>query len=107
MTVKHDVAPKPLIMVVDDAADSAYALATILEMWGYRSVVATDPYTAIALAKGEAVDVFILDIGMPGMDGYELGAALKKEFVVAGFVGNSTWPRDLKREAARGFAFDA
>ncbi|WP_151637781.1 response regulator [Noviherbaspirillum aerium] len=76
-------------------------------MWGYRSVVATVPYTAIALAKGEPVDLFKLDIGMPGMDGYELGAALKEEYPVAGFIGKSAWPRNLRREAARAFAFHA
>lgn len=66
-----------------------------------------DPYTAIVLAKSEPVDVFVLDIGLPGMDGYDLGASLAKKYPHAGFIGNSAWVRDWHRETAVGFSFDA
>lgn len=105
--MEKTVPNKLLVMVVDDVQDGAYAVATLIEMWGYKVVVANDPYTAIALAKSEPVDVFVLDIGMPGMDGYDLGAFLKKEYPEAGFIGNSAWKRDWKREEAVGFSFDA
>lgn len=97
----------PLVMVVDDAQDIAYVGAALIETWGYRVVVATDPYTAIAMARSDLIDLFVLDIGMPGMDGYELGAGLAKLHPGAGFIGNSAWPRDCAREEKIGFSFDA
>lgn len=62
--------------------------------------------TVIALASQEAPELFILDIGMLGMDSCDLGVALKREHPNAAFIGNSAWNRDAKRELAAGFSFD-
>lgn len=78
----------PLLMIVDDAQDRGYMTAALAEVWGYRAIVATDPYTAISMAKSEPVDVFVLDIGLPGMDGYDLGAGLARTYPSAAFIGN-------------------
>jgi len=72
------VAPDPMlldglrVMVVEDEADSREILSTVLREWGAEvTTVASAPEALSALAS-RAPDVLVSDIGMPGMDGYEL-----------------------------------
>lgn len=64
------------ILVVDDNEDAAESLALILQMDGHVARVAHDGPQALALAAQLHPQVAILDIGMPGMDGYELARRL-------------------------------
>nr|WP_315252735.1 ATP-binding protein [uncultured Duganella sp.] len=66
------------VLVVDDNQDAADSLAELLGALGYRVLVAYDPAQAIALAAGGMPEVAILDIGLPGMDGFELAGHLRK-----------------------------
>jgi PAS domain S-box-containing protein len=65
------------LMVVDDNVDSAQTLGFLLETEGHTVEVATDPRHALARAQQAAWDAFLLDLGMPGMDGYELARAIR------------------------------
>jgi len=65
------------IMVVDDNVDGAESLAQLLTLEGHSVLVAHDGPSALKLALNERVDVFILDIGLPGMDGTELARRLR------------------------------
>lgn len=65
------------IMVVDDNEDSAHTLGILLKSSGYRTDVLLDPRAALERAQRELPDVFILDIGMPHMDGYELARRIR------------------------------
>jgi PAS domain S-box-containing protein len=67
----------PTVMIVDDNPDGAQSLAALIGAQGYRVLVVGDGATALRMAAGEALDVYILDIGMPGMDGYELARRLR------------------------------
>ncbi|WP_165227899.1 hybrid sensor histidine kinase/response regulator [Aquisphaera insulae] len=58
------------ILVVDDGKDAAWSLAQVIELWGHEVRVAHDGPEAIEAALPGAVDVILLDIGLPGMDGY-------------------------------------
>ena len=60
------------ILVVDDHVDSAEMTAAALALAGYESKVAHDGAAAIELAKSFRPDVALLDLGLPGMDGYQL-----------------------------------
>lgn len=60
------------IMVVDDNQDAAETLGLLIETEGHTVDVEIDPRQALARAPLVQPDVFILDIGMPHMDGYEL-----------------------------------
>ena len=74
-------APRPInppVLVVDDCPYLADALALLLKRWGYRAAVAYDGPSALALASAEPPAVVLLDIGLPGMDGYEVAARLRK-----------------------------
>jgi PAS domain S-box-containing protein len=68
-----------LVMVVDDNEDAAKALSMLLEAVGYSVVMETDPVQALADSRTLRPDVFILDIGMPNMDGFELARHLRAQ----------------------------
>ncbi|MEO7941339.1 MAG: response regulator [Burkholderiaceae bacterium] len=67
------------VLIVDDLAESAETLQLILEMDGYVVEVAREGQIAIKLAADFRPDVIILDIGMPGMDGYEVARRLRAQ----------------------------
>lgn len=94
------------ILIVDDNADAAHMLCILLELMGHDARSVNDPRTAIPLAEALPPCVFILDIGMPGMDGYTLGCELKKTHPKAAYIGHSAWKRDPVREEEVGFSFD-
>jgi signal transduction histidine kinase len=66
------------ILVVDDNQDSALSLAMLLRLSGNEVVTAHDGPTALALASGFRPELALLDIGLPGMDGYELARRLRE-----------------------------
>ena len=69
--------PLPRLMIVDDNRDARQALATLLEIKGYRVVVHESAQSALSDAALPDTRVFLLDIGLPGMDGYELARRLR------------------------------
>ena len=66
------------ILLVEDNADAAELLAMMLEMDGHEVVVAHSGTTALEMAGPYCPDVVLLDLGLPGMDGYEVAARLRK-----------------------------
>ncbi|MET0265008.1 MAG: ATP-binding protein [Duganella sp.] len=71
------LAPALEIMVVDDNVDAAEALADLLTLEGHHVSVQTHPLQAIAAATISPPQVFVLDIGLPEIDGYELARRLR------------------------------
>jgi len=68
---------KPRALVVDDAPDVTEMLAILLHYAGYEVVTVYSGAQALDAARAEAFDVVVSDIGMPGMNGYELAAAVR------------------------------
>lgn len=68
---------RPRALVIDDAPDVTEMLALILEHAGYDPVRAFNAYEALEVARRESFDIIVSDIGMPGMNGYELATALR------------------------------
>jgi len=68
---------KPRALVVDDAPDVTEMLSILLQYAGYEVVTVYSGAQALSAARAEAFDVVISDIGMPGMNGYELAAAVR------------------------------
>ncbi|MDM7915563.1 MAG: response regulator, partial [Candidatus Eisenbacteria bacterium] len=66
------------ILVVDDYGDAAQMLSRLLSLDGHRVEIAHDGPAAIAAAKRAVPDVVLLDIGLPGMDGYEVAQKLRE-----------------------------
>jgi CheY-like chemotaxis protein len=67
----------PLVLVVDDCLDAAGSLALLLKMWGYPTVLADNGPSALAAALAQPPVAVLLDIGMPGVDGYEVARRLR------------------------------
>ena len=65
------------VLVVEDNQDSAESLAELLGLWGHQVHVALDGVTALELAERHRPDVVLSDVGLPGMDGYELARRLR------------------------------
>ncbi|WP_240766351.1 hybrid sensor histidine kinase/response regulator [Paraburkholderia flava] len=69
---------RPLdILVVDDNVDAAESLTMLLEMRGHRVCMASDGHGALDHCLHHRTDVVLLDIGLPGMDGYDVARALR------------------------------
>jgi PAS domain S-box-containing protein len=70
---------KPLqILIVDDNVDSAELVSVLLELQGHKVMVANSGPEAIDMALKEIPEVALIDIGMPGMDGYEVARRLRE-----------------------------
>jgi signal transduction histidine kinase/DNA-binding response OmpR family regulator len=67
------------ILVVDDLAASAETLMTLLEMEGFQVRVAHEGQEALAIAREFRPDVVLLDIGLPGMNGFEVAHGLRSQ----------------------------
>lgn len=66
------------ILVVEDNANLAYGLATSLGLEGHEVVLAEDGAAGLRLAREQPPDLVILDLMLPGMDGYRVLAALRE-----------------------------
>jgi DNA-binding response OmpR family regulator len=69
--MKGMVTQKVRVLVADDEPRYVRAIKVNLEASGYQVVTASDGETAVAVAASESPDLILLDIRMPGMDGYE------------------------------------
>ncbi len=65
------------LILVDDNVDAAESLAALLSVEGHQVKVMEDARTALSYAAEHPPHVFILDIGLPDMDGYELARQLR------------------------------
>jgi signal transduction histidine kinase len=69
---------KPLrVLVVDDNIDAATTLGELLKVLGHEPLVAHDAPSALALAREEAPEVALVDLGLPILDGFELVERLR------------------------------
>ena len=68
------------ILVVDDNTDALESLRDYLVHQGHEVATASEPLQALSIAESFRPDLAVLDIGLPGMDGYELAKALRATF---------------------------
>jgi len=66
----------PLILFVDDSADDRELYIDYLAAAGFRVAAATDGSQGVALAKSMAPDLIVMDLHMPGIDGWEAACLL-------------------------------
>jgi len=67
------------ILVVDDEARIVKLVRSYLEQAGYVVVEASDGQTALIQARRERPDLIVLDLGLPGIDGFEVARILRRE----------------------------
>lgn len=95
------------ILIVDDNRDAAESLALLLEADAHQVLTAYDAVSALETARIERPDVILLDIGLPGMDGYSVARALRqnnelKGIMIIALTGYGQ-PDDRKKSSAAGF----
>ena len=95
------------LMVVDDNADAARTLANLLQLEGHTVRVAYDGRSALDQARREPFEAFMLDLGLPGMDGLELARHLRgmpatRDALLVAITGYGQ-PGDRAKSLAAGF----
>jgi PAS domain S-box-containing protein len=95
------------ILVVDDNLDTANSVATLLRMAGHDVNLAHDGPAALATARATRPEVIVLDIGLPGIDGYTVARTLRDDESFAGLrliaVSGYGQPDDRRRSQEAGF----
>ena len=95
------------ILVIEDIIDVAYMIKSFLEKEGHRVMVAHNGRQGITLARTFHPEVLLCDIGLPGMDGYEVARTfcvddeLKHVFLVS--ITGYARPKDLRKAKEAGF----
>jgi two-component system, chemotaxis family, CheB/CheR fusion protein len=97
------------VMIVDDDPDAAESMALVLQIYGYEVAYVTDLDSALRTGATLSPQVVILDLGMPGADGYEVARRLRILPQLAGavFVALTGFGRqeDIDRTRQHGFAY--
>ncbi|MBI2876111.1 MAG: PAS domain-containing protein [Candidatus Tectomicrobia bacterium] len=96
------------ILLVDDNQDGARMLALILEMQGHQVHIVHDGPSALVAAGEYRPDVVLLDIGLPGMDGYEVARRLRQraDLPPMRLVAITGYGQEEDRQQAREAGFD-
>lgn len=96
------------ILVVDDNVDGAESLATLLDYSGHETRVCHSGPDALAAAREFAPEVALLDIGLPGLDGYEVARRLRADPATAGIVlvALTGWGSDDDKRKSKDAGFD-
>ena len=95
------------VLVVDDNVDAASAMGQLLEIQGHEAAVAADGPTALTAAATRPPDLVLLDIGLPGMDGYEVAARLRAAgHTRAALVALTGYGRESDVQRSREAGFD-
>ncbi|MDC0712141.1 response regulator [Stigmatella sp. ncwal1] len=94
------------ILLVEDNSDARQALQDLLELWGHRVQVAQDGMEGLTLALEIRPDLALVDIGLPGLDGYRVAKELRARVgqnirlvAITGYGG----PEDRSRALQAGF----
>ncbi|MBC7929550.1 MAG: response regulator [Rubrivivax sp.] len=95
-------------LVVDDAPDVTEMIATMMRFAGYVVTTALSAPEAFDAARRERFDVVVSDIGMPGMNGYQLAEALRAlpDYEAVPLVAVTGFTMYDDRERARASGFD-
>ncbi|MFK3740649.1 response regulator [Massilia sp. TN1-12] len=77
-------ADKPTILLIEDNDDGREMMATMLSSFGYPVLQARDGVEGVATALAQQPDVALVDIGLPGIDGYEVARRLRQDEATRG-----------------------
>lgn len=96
------------ILVVDDNSEAADISAELLELHGYRTAVAYSGMTGLEAVRTFQPHAVLLDLGMPGMDGYQVAAALRAvpDYDDVALIAFTAWGDVLTRQRVVATGFD-
>jgi CheY-like chemotaxis protein len=104
----HDAPRARRILIIDDNPDVADTLAMLLQLEGHVVQTAPDGTTGIALLESFEAEIILLDIGLPGADGYIVAQSIRERFArrTHRLFAVSGYGRDEDRALARSSGFD-
>ena len=96
------------VLVVEDNVDAADSLSLLLRLYGHEVQVARTGPTALDMASASRPDLVLLDIGLPGMDGYQVARRLRempgfKDVMMCALTGYTPSEADRQRQQETGF----
>jgi signal transduction histidine kinase/ActR/RegA family two-component response regulator len=97
------------ILVVDDSADGARSLSMLLEILGHQVRTVHDGPSALAEARKFIPEIVLMDIGLPGMDGFEVARRMRQHLGMKGstLVAITGYGQDEDRRRSHEAGFDA
>jgi PAS domain S-box-containing protein len=104
-----DSGPPRRILVVDDNVDAAETAASLLRLWGHEVSVINDGLAVLQAVRDFRPEVILLDLGLPGMTGYEVARQIRSEpefdsLVIAAMTGYGQ-AEDMRRTREAGFNY--
>ena len=101
--------PRRRILIVDDNEDGAMSLSMLLNLGGHETFIARDGHEALAQFERTRPDVALLDIGLPGLNGFEVARRIRdlpfgRDAVLVAVTG---WGQEDDRARSREAGFDA
>ena len=100
-SICQDIALMPTILVIDDDPGLCRLLAHSLEYANYTAVTATDGAAGLTLFDQHAIDLVILDLSMPHMDGFSICAAIRARSSVAILILSALTGQDVQARVKR------
>jgi len=96
------------VLVVDDNRDAADALAMLLQTYGHEVRVAYDGHDGVRAARTFRPDLVLMDIGLPGLNGYDAARAMRSEpwSHRVTLVALTGWGQDEDRRRSQEAGFD-
>jgi two-component system CheB/CheR fusion protein len=96
------------VLVVEDNLDAAESLGMLIEALGHRAVIVRDGQRAFEAARDARFEMILMDIGLPGMDGYRVARRMRSEADLqsAMLVALTGYGRDEDRRRAIDSGFD-
>jgi len=111
LKAQHDRRPAgrgSRILVVDDNVDTARGMVRLLKLLGNEAITVHDGHAAIEVTRTFRPDFVLLDIGLPGMDGYKVATALRGDELLkdAVIIAVSGYGQEEDRRRSRAAGFD-
>ena len=109
LLVGQEAAAGRRVLIVDDNVDALETLEQFLQLYGFEVTTAKGPTEALEKAPAFKPEALVLDLGLPGMDGYQLASELRRQLgdsaLNATFIALTGYgqPSDKARTAAAGF----
>jgi CheY-like chemotaxis protein len=97
------------ILVVDDSLDGARSLSMLLEILGHEVRTVHDGLSALAEAQKSVPEIVLMDIGLPGIDGFEVARRMRQDHGMRDttLVAITGYGHDEDRRRSREAGFDA
>jgi len=96
------------LLVIDDDVDAAEAVAGLLELQGHRPALVHDGLEVLEAARWFGPDAIVMDLGLPGINGYEAAALVRQERALDEvlLIALTGWGTEAHKRASTDAGFD-